>query len=205
MAYEKRASYMSAESYHPVVTMPEGSPVFDLSTADAVGGMLGHEWGIGKYNEKRLNVYRGRYHGDRNIHMGVDLFGPVGTPVHTFADGEIMMTGNNAEPGDYGYTIITEHNLRDRFIIYALYGHLSEASVANKQPGQPITQGEVIGWMGNQQENGGWPPHVHFQLAWQAPKVCDMPGVVSDDYLQAALKFYPDPRLVLGPIYDNVE
>jgi murein DD-endopeptidase MepM/ murein hydrolase activator NlpD len=158
-------------------------------------------WGVGKYNEKRLNVYRGFYHGDRDIHIGVDLFGLVGTEVHAFADGEIFLVGINEQPGDYGPTIICKHRLDDGREIYALYGHLSTASVEGKAPGQPVTAGQVIAWIGNPQENGGWPPHTHFQLSWEAPKVCDMLGTVSDAQLQGALQTYPDPRTVLGPIY----
>ena len=45
--------------------------------------------------------------GIRNIHMGVDIGGPVGTPCMAFTDGEISHFGYNSEPGDYGHVIIT--------------------------------------------------------------------------------------------------
>ena len=52
-------------------------------------------------------------------------------------------------------------------------------------------------------ENGGWPPHVHFQLALSEPTTHDMPGVVATSQHAAALDEYPDPRMVLGPLYEG--
>ena len=58
-----------------------------------------------------------------------------------------------------------------------------------------------IGWFGDKSENGGWEPHVHFQLSLERPESCDMPGVVNPEDRDSALMKYPDPRLVLGQIY----
>ena len=60
---------------------------------------------------------------------------------------------------------------------------------------------EVIGWFGDSTENGGWEPHLHFQLSLVEPTTHDLPGVVAPEDREQALKKYPDPRLVLGPIY----
>ena len=50
--------------------------------------------------------------------------------------------------------------------------------------------------------NGGWDPHLHFQLSLIEPITHDMPGVVNPkDREEALLKNYPDPRLVMGTIY----
>ena len=187
--------------YTPVIMLPEQFTVFDFSTGSLDDGLHGEIWGVGKFNEKRLDVYKSFYHGDRDIHMGVDLFGPVGTEVHAFADGEILFAEYNARPGDYGATLICRHHLHDGRDIFALYGHLSKSSLEGKVPGQEIPAGTVIAWIGDRPENGGWAPHTHFQLSWIAPRSCDMPGVVSDSQLEDALKQYPDPRTVLGPIF----
>ena len=32
-----------------------------------------------------------------------------------------------------------------------------------------MKRGEVIGWMGDKHENGGWFPHTHFQLMLLEP------------------------------------
>ena len=61
--------------------------------------------------------------------------------------------------------------------------------------------GEVIAWFGAFEENGGWDPHLHFQLSLIEPETHDMPGVVAPEDRDQALRDYPDPRLVLGPLY----
>jgi len=96
--------------------------------------------------------------------------------------------------------VVSGHRI-DGVELFALYGHLDEASILGKMPGQEIRAGMVIGRIGDLHENGGWPPHVHFQLAWQRPRGPDLPGVVSNSDLDQALLDYPDPLLVLGPLY----
>jgi len=82
-----------------------------------------------------------------------------------------------------------------------LYGHLSSNSIVDKEIGQEINQGDIIAWFGVDSENGGWEPHLHFQLSLIEPQTHDLPGVVSlEDRVQALLD-YPDPRLVLGSLY----
>ena len=85
--------------------------------------------------------------------------------------------------------------------MYSLYGHLSGKSIEGKSIGQEIKKGEIIGWMGDRNENGDWPSHVHFQLSVNRPDTHDMPGVVSVNDIAKALASYPDPRLVLGDVY----
>ena len=70
--------------------------------------------------------------------------------------------------------------------------------------GRRFAAGEVLGWLGEPHENGGWPPHVHLQLAWERPAIPDLPGAVRREERVAAMALYPDPRLVLGPIYADV-
>ncbi|GIT41297.1 MAG: hypothetical protein Ct9H300mP10_03070 [Methanobacteriota archaeon] len=55
--------------------------------------------------------------------------------------------------------------------------------------------------MGDKHENGGWEPHLHFQLSLVEPETHDLPGVVAPEDREQALLDYPDPRLVLGPLY----
>ena len=50
-------------------------------------------------------------------------------------------------------------------------------------------------------ENGGWNPHLHFQLSRVAPKNYDLPGVVSLADRELATRVFPDPRYILGEIY----
>jgi len=78
---------------------------------------------------------------------------------------------------------------------------LSAASTANCIAGNPVSKGEVIAWLGDEDENGGWPPHLHFQLSLLEPHTHNLPGVVHPDDRDRALRDFPDPRLVLGPLY----
>jgi murein DD-endopeptidase MepM/ murein hydrolase activator NlpD len=132
--------------------------------------------------------------------MGLDIGAPIGTALHAFYGGEIFLFGYNGKELDYGHTLITRHVL-DGKELYCLLGHLSQKSMENKKPGQKIRRGEVIAWVGDFSENGGWFPHVHVQLSYERPKTYNMPGVVSEQDHAWALKTFPDPRNILGAVY----
>ena len=117
-----------------------------------------------------------------------------------FMGGVISQLGYNPEPGDYGNVVITKHDIGG-VPVWALYGHLNAASIEGKRIGQKVDAGEVIAWFGAFEENGGWEPHLHFQLSLIEPETHDMPGVVAPEDRNQALRDYPDPRLVLGPLY----
>ena len=188
-----------SNDYHPVVDMPEEYTILDLS-----GGSWGRpetEFSIGKYDEVRPNLYNTElFAGERNVHMGIDIGGPAGTPCMAFMDGEISHFGYNPAAGDYGNVVITKHEIGGA-LVWALYGHLDAASIKGKRIGQKIEAGEVIAWFGDFDENGGWEPHLHFQLSLVEPETHDLPGVVASEDREKALRDYPDPRLVLGPLY----
>ena len=124
----------------------------------------------------------------------------MGTPCMAFMDGEISHFGYNPAAGDYCNVVITNHWISGTKV-WALYGHLDAASIEDKKIGQRVVAGEVVAWFGSYEENGGWEPHLHFQLSLIEPETHDMPGVVAPGDRDQALKDYPDPRNVLGPIY----
>lgn len=190
-----------APLFHPVIFLPKKTHVFDLRRFLPEEKILKHRFGIGKYNEKRRGTYTASlFRGGRDIHMGIDLFAPVGTQVHAFEKGKVFLLGYNPRPFDYGVTLITEHDF-DGLKLYALFGHLSKESLRGKKRGEKFGRGELLAWIGDRSENGGWLPHLHFQLSFEKPKKRDMPGVVPEKDLPLALLKYPDPRLVLGRIY----
>ena len=185
--------------FHPVVNLPEDYLVLDLNKSSWKSPS--DRFCIGKYNEVRPNMYNTElFEGVRNIHMGIDIGGPVGTPCMAFSDGVISHFGYNSEPGDYGFVVITKHVLSGKNC-WALYGHLDSASIKGKKVGEKISKGQVIAWFGDFHENGGWEPHLHFQLSYKEPQTHDLPGVVSEEDTERSLKDFPDPRLVMGPIY----
>ena len=187
------------ESYHPVVNLPEEYEVRDFTTGKYEPSEFEYE--IGRYDELRPGMYSTDLFSDgRFLHIGIDIGAPIGTPCMAFEDGEISHFGYNPADGDYGYVIITKHDI-DGTTVWALYGHLDSASVRGKTVGQKIRQGETICWIGDRHENGGWDPHLHFQLSLIEPITHDMPGVVNPKNREEALQNYPDPRLVMGTIY----
>lgn len=190
-------------AFHPVVILPPGYAVLDLSRPWPPSPAA--RWTVGRYDEDRV-IYTqplfqgGEPGGARTLHVGIDLGGPEGTAVHAFADGEVIHAGVNAAAGDYGPTLVTAHTLDGR-PVHALFGHLSAASLARSPVGRRFAAGDVLGWLGGEAENGGWPPHVHVQLAWERPETFDLPGAVRPADREAALRRFPDPRRVLGPIF----
>ena len=144
----------------------------------------------------------------RTLQVGLDIGAPVGTEVYAFEDGVVHSVGYNPDVGDYGHVIVIEHTLSSPANdgrgtkVYALYGHLAKF-VINIKAGDKITKGQVIGRIGNTDENGGWTgAHLHFQVAVNPPmKEHDMPGTVTLVDRNVALLEYADPRYILGELY----
>ncbi|MEM6313737.1 MAG: peptidoglycan DD-metalloendopeptidase family protein [Planctomycetota bacterium] len=191
-------------AFHPVIHLPPVYDVYDF-TDGYDPDRPRRDYGIGRYDEVRPGMYTTEQfeaeHGRvRNIHMGIDIGCPAGTPVHAFDAGTLILQRDNDQPGDYGPTIICEHVL-DGQPIYVLLGHLARSSLQSRQIGTDFKRGDVLGHVGEKHENGGWNPHVHVQLAIDRPDVADLPGAVSADDRAEARRKFPDPLRILGPIY----
>jgi murein DD-endopeptidase MepM/ murein hydrolase activator NlpD len=155
-------------------------------------------WGWGGYLDKRENMYVApHFQSLRKIHVGIDIWAPVGEPVFAPLPGVVSYTANHNRNGDYGATVVIKH-ISSNDDLFALYGHLSEKSLQISKPGKKVQSGDIIGWIGNDKENGNWPPHLHLQISTQDPGSADMPGVVSEKELNKAIKQFPDPRILLG-------
>jgi 4-aminobutyrate aminotransferase-like enzyme/Ser/Thr protein kinase RdoA (MazF antagonist) len=126
---------------------------------------------IGRYAEDR-NCYAGdQFTTDapetRSVHLGIDLFVPEDTPVLAMLPGTVLTVQDNDAPYDYGPTVILRHEAHTTagaMPFYVLYGHLSRRTLTTVRPGQQVAPGEVVGYIGNHTENGGWAPHVHVQV-----------------------------------------
>ena len=203
----------SRKEFHPIIEMPEEYWVFDFTRGEDNSWNCPYPYQVGRYDEYRPGMYTtDLFGGVRDIHVGIDIGAPVGTLIHAFADGKVHSFGINPEAGSYGPTIITEHIIQlpvkvgsneynSPQKVWALYGHLSKESLENISIGMNFNAGEKIADVGSEEVNGGWPPHVHFQLSLEEPSNNDMPGVVEKSDRDGALKRYPDPRLVLGELY----
>ena len=199
------------EDFAPVVILDEPYWVYNFTRGPPADWDCPFTYQIGRYDEVRPGMYTTPlFGGERDLHVGIDLGGPAGTPVHSFAEGTIHSFGINSEDGSYGPTIVVEYDLswppaplnaNPKRKVWALYGHLSTESLDGLAPGQHVQSGGRIATMGKKHENGGWEPHVHFQLSLVEPVVPDLPGVVARADREQALIDYPDPRLVLGALY----
>ncbi len=195
----------AVNSRHPVMILPEKYEVFDLSETydpDLIEKfIISGKRAVGGYLENRKNMYLApQYQNKRNVHMGIDFWAPAGEPVYAAFTGEVVYTRNNAETGNYGPTIVLRQ-IAGEMEMFALYGHLSVDSLTQSSVGQKVNPGDIIGWLGNYDENGKWPPHLHYQVSFEDPGEADMPGVVSPDDVKKAAKLYPDPRIFIGDIY----
>lgn len=161
-------------------------------------------YGIGGYGEHRTiysrsNIFDGEQPGDepRRFHLGMDIWGEAGTPLSAPLDGIVHSFAFNNQRGDYGTTIILEHNLKGS-VFHALYGHLGLASIQDMKEGKKIKEGEVFAWTGIPAENGQWPSHLHFQLIQDiGDHRGDYPGVCRFSERVYYLENCPDPDLLL--------
>ncbi len=163
----------------------------------------GADIAVGRYDEPRLCYTGEQFAGEdtggwRTVHMGLDLFAPAGTPVHAPLAGRVHSVENNDLGLDYGPTIILEHEPEPGIHYYTLFGHLSEASL-EMDAGTPVEAGARIGWLGEPTENGGWPPHLHFQIITDlVGHSGNFPGVTAPSQRALWRSLSPDPGPMLG-------
>jgi murein DD-endopeptidase MepM/ murein hydrolase activator NlpD len=157
--------------------------------------------GIGGYGEKRSVYSRAeQYERDgevRCVHLGIDIWVSSGEEIFSPFDATVHSFQNNDALGDYGPTIILEHDLQGtRF--FTLYGHLSAASLDGKLVGQRVHSGEKFASVGAPPSNGDWPPHLHFQvIVDMLGKQGDFPGVASEKERSIYMQLCPNPNLIL--------
>jgi peptidoglycan LD-endopeptidase LytH len=160
-------------------------------------------YGYGGYAEDRV-VYNVHSHFDtkaqpRTIHLGVDIWCAAGTAVFAPFGGMVHSFAYNKNKGDYGATIILLHQLNAQSF-YTLYGHLALSSLQGLAEGQYISRAQNFATLGQPHENGGWPPHLHFQVIEDMEfKEGDYPGVCTKADAARLLKNCPDP----APFFTN--
>ncbi len=87
------------------------------------------------------------------MHKGIDIAGPVGTPIDAAADGTVIAAGWNA--GGYGNLVEIRHSDGTT----TRYGHNSRLSVS---VGQIVRQGQQVAEMGSTGHSTG--SHLHFEI-----------------------------------------
>jgi 4-aminobutyrate aminotransferase-like enzyme/Ser/Thr protein kinase RdoA (MazF antagonist) len=162
--------------------------------------------GIGRYNEARP-LYNSALYGSadnptaerRTIHLGIDLFVVPGTVLRSPFDGVVHIVANNAAPQDYGPLVILQHETDDGSEFFTLYGHLTAATLEGLKVGQRVARGQEFARVGAPAENGGWPPHAHFQIILDLlDHGANFPGVGYASQRAIWTSLSPDPNVLLG-------
>ena len=90
-----------------------------------------------------------------DIHPGVDVAAPAGTPVHAMKPGRVVFASTMS---GYGLTVILQHGAST----HTLYAHLSEILVRS---GEEVNGSTAIGRVGA--TGNATAPHLHFEvLRW---------------------------------------
>jgi murein DD-endopeptidase MepM/ murein hydrolase activator NlpD len=86
------------------------------------------------------------------LHAGIDIGVPYGTPIHAAASGTVVLAGWT---GGYGNYTCIDHGGG----MATCYGHQSSYAVSG---GAQVSQGQVIGYVGNTGHSFG--AHLHFEV-----------------------------------------
>ena len=160
-------------------------------------------YGLGAYGEKR-SVYATDQFADsasperRTFHLGIDVFAPAMTPVYAPLSGRVAFVTYNADPLDYGHTLILEHDAGGT-PFHTLYGHLAGTLPGLLQVGDRVAPGQLIAHLGDWHENGGWAAHIHFQIMADmlAQTAGNFFGVGHESLWDVWQSICPDPNLIL--------
>ena len=118
----------------------------------------------------RSDPFRGR----SAMHGGIDLAGPVGTPIYATADGIVGRSEWNS--GGYGNLVELDHGHG----IQTRYGHLSRSLVG---AGEKVKRGQMIALMGSTGRSTG--SHLHYEVRIDGKAVNPIPFMQSSTYLQS--------------------
>ena len=96
--------------------------------------------------------------GQLQMHEGIDMAGPLGTPLHAVYGGEVVEVSENSHSGAL---VKLKHVREDGSIFYSAYLHQYMDQI-KVRVGDSVEAGQVIGAVGN----NGWStgPHLHFEI-----------------------------------------
>jgi murein DD-endopeptidase MepM/ murein hydrolase activator NlpD len=153
VAAPKIKTYKSAattQPYYPATNMGSdgefANPEDHLPTKTGVTN-IGYSWPATGTLTSKFGRRWGR------MHKGIDIAGPVGTPIDAAADGIVIAAGWNS--GGYGNLVEIRHSDGTT----TRYGHNSRLSVS---VGQVVRQGQQVAQMGSTGHSTG--SHLHFEI-----------------------------------------
>ena len=105
----------------------------------------------------------------REPHDGIDLAVPVGTPVKTAQEGEVLYAG---EQRGYGLIVIVQHSER----LITLYAHNRDLRV---RTGQKVRREQVLATVGESGKTSGPAVALRGAGGWQAGGSARLPGTAA--------------------------
>ena len=161
---------------------------------------------LGFYNEPRL-IYTApafrmgpwKASNRRTVHIAIDVFADEGSKLFAPLDGEVFTAEYRDSQLDYGGVIILKHATPNKDEFFTLYGHLDPIFLNKLKVGDRVEKGQNFCQLGAPDVNGGWAPHVHFQLALTTDGMeADWPGVADPDDLNFWNAICPNPASLLN-------
>lgn len=142
----------SAEDAAPRASIPSREPVENISLSSDFGN--------------RSDPFNGH----KRMHQGIDIRGPLGTPVYATADGVVTRA---QWANGYGNLVEINHGngLETR------YGHLSRLIA---QPNERVRRGQLIGLMGSTGRSTG--SHLHYEVRIAGNAVNPLPYIQGTNY-----------------------
>ncbi len=148
-------SWKQLEKPQASVAIPSAQPV--------KGTALTSGYGV------RSDPFRGR----AAMHAGIDLAGPINTPIYATAD---AVVDRSQWANGYGNLIELNHGRG----IQTRYGHLTRSIV---KAGQRVKRGDLIGYMGSTGRSTG--SHLHYEVRVDGKAVNPVPFMEAGEYLLA--------------------
>lgn len=155
----------SAGVVAPAVYIPTGRPVANLELTSNFG------------------VRADPFNGQARMHKGIDIPGPVGTPIYATADGVVT---HAERMNGYGNLIEIAHGNSTE----TRYGHLSRLLVA---PNQRVRRGQIIGLMGSTGRSTG--SHLHYEIRFAGDAINPLPYVTGSE---RAIALNATPPIAMG-------
>lgn len=118
---------------------------------DKVGSGI-YAWPLRGYSNVSSDYGWRTLRGKRNLHTGIDMPAPKGTPIYACDSGEVILA---RWYGSYGYCVIINHGNN----MSTLYAHQSKLGCS---VGDSVDQGDVIGYVGSTGNSTG--NHLHLEV-----------------------------------------
>lgn len=219
---ENRRSFAPVLDKHPATLakalVPYGDPDHPMTVAsagerpDEAGAWWeaycaenGVALGIGPWGEARTvytsDMFQSRFvEGTRrDRHLGLDLFMPAGTRVRTPLAATVKSVEIEKDPLGYGCMVALDHAPEGCPPFTTLWGHLAHEAMSRLKPGDRLEAGALVGEMGASTENGGWAPHLHFQISTDPELAArDILGVGEARFLAVWPELFPDAADLAG-------